>query len=629
MIPLKIFLLATVWTYWNHECADHLRRSSAGSDSVFAIGDWLPQWYERLHGDELIAKAADCGVDTVYCHFFKGFGLGHEQVEMERTKEFAARAHANGVKVLGYCQFNSLYYEELINEIPDLEKWTARKVDGSISTYGGFYYRWSPCIECREFKAYLKKVVEYGIKDIGLDGFHFDNSYARDCHCERCQAAFRQYLSRTIKNPRETCGLSSFRNVRIPNREGVADPLTICLQRFRHAQLAAFHREMFDFVKSFGRDKLVLHNPGYGRKPFDLRGVDAEIEPKSCDFMMAENPRFIHAGMDGRLVTQVFAYKIGRCFGFKVFDSTWPKLKDNESGMDKVGIPQSQDSIDRFYAQGMIYGDIAGCPWLVRSTRKGGEVILDDPLQYESAARAFKFYRTHRERLYDTIPVARAHLLYATDTFYGWCFEANGFKSFIDASERLNAEAVPYTVIGKNDMAFLKAGELLVLPDLRFMSDDLYQEIVAAATRGVKILQTGKAGEYHETGRARSVDDPAVELRAIHSKVSEVPAEFKVDISREGIMVETQMNKKGEFVMHLLRPANDLPIDDLVVAMCDRNHFGDAELFSFDNGCGLVGTAHREDGGISLKVRNFRTMCSIVFCKTKNEKKGVTSHEDD
>ena len=26
--------------------------------SVFTIGKWLPQWYERLHGEDLIAKAA-------------------------------------------------------------------------------------------------------------------------------------------------------------------------------------------------------------------------------------------------------------------------------------------------------------------------------------------------------------------------------------------------------------------------------------------------------------------------------------------------------------------------------------------------------------------------------------------
>ena len=55
---------------------------------------------------------------------------------MERTKEFAKIAHRHGVKVLGYCQFNSLYYEAMLDEVPNLEQWTARKMDGSILTYG-------------------------------------------------------------------------------------------------------------------------------------------------------------------------------------------------------------------------------------------------------------------------------------------------------------------------------------------------------------------------------------------------------------------------------------------------------------------------------------------------------------
>ena len=113
---------ATVWSYWNHEPADHLRRMGYSRPSVFTVGEWLPQWYDRLHGEELISKVADCGVDTVYSHFFKGFGIKHEHAEMERTKEFAKIAHRHGVKVLGYCQFNSLYYEAMLDEVPDLEQ---------------------------------------------------------------------------------------------------------------------------------------------------------------------------------------------------------------------------------------------------------------------------------------------------------------------------------------------------------------------------------------------------------------------------------------------------------------------------------------------------------------------------
>lgn len=619
MTVVNILLLATVWSYWNHEPADHLRRMSYSTPSVFTIGEWLPQWYERLHGEELIAKASEIGIDTVYCHFFKGFGLKHEHAEMERTKEFAKVAHARGVKVLGYCQFNSLYYEAMLEEIPDLSDWTVRDMDGRIGTYG-HYYRWSPCIESREFRDYLKKAIRYGIEEVGLDGFHFDNSYARDCHCERCQDAFRAWLAENVKNPREACGLADFRHVRIPPKleqsaamPELHDPMQIWRQRFRHAQLAAFHKEIFDFVKSFGADRLVLHNPAFGRNEFETRGLDVSIQPESCDFMMTENSRFIREEPDGALVTQVAAYKLGRRFGFRIFDSTWPKIADVDWMEPRTGIPRDGASISRFYAQGMIYGDIAGCPWLVRSTKKGSEVILDDPLQAKLARRAFGFYKTSRDRLYNTAPSARTHLLYFTDTFYGWNWNASGFQSFVDASEKLNSGCVPYVIAAESDIAALDAGDLLVLPDARFLSRRLYGAIADAGRRGVRILPLGLAGLYDENGRERAKDDPIVGLKSVANVVPEVPPEFKVEISERGIMAETQINRRGEFVLHLLRPANVSTLNELHVSIGDKRATASAEIFSFEDGCTLGDTVRDASGRIVLTIRNFRTMCSIVF----------------
>lgn len=613
---------ATVWSYWNHEPADHLRRMGHSRPSVFTVGEWLPQWYDRLHGEELISKVADCGVDTVYSHFFKGFGIKHEHAEMERTKEFAKIAHRHGVKVLGYCQFNSLYYEAMLDEVPDLEQWTARKMDGSILTYGTAYYRWSPCIESREFVDYLKKVIRYGMEEIGLDGFHFDNSYARDCHCDRCQKAFREYLAATVPDPRAICGLADFRHVRIPpkSEQGALgqerhDPMQLWRQRFRHVQLARFHKEIFDYVKSFGPDRLVLHNPAFGRYDFDARSLDVSIEPESCDFLMAENDRFIRAEPDGKLITQVVTYKLGRRFGFRVFDSTWPKVSEVDWMEPHVGIPCEADSIRRFYAQGMIYGDIVGCPWLVRSTKNGSEVIFDNPLQAEEARRAFSFYKAHRKRLYDSTPAARTHLLYATDTFYGWSYMANGFHSFVNAAERLNGEAVPYTIATEGDIASMKGGELLVLPDIRFLSKRLYDVIAAAGRRGVKMLVLGLAGLYDENGIERAKGNPVVGLAEVANRVKEIPRQFKVEMSERGIMAETQINKRGELVLHLLRPGNVSTIGELHVAIGDVRATIDAELFSLDEGCALNDVRRDGTGRTVLTIRNFRTMCSILFRK--------------
>ena len=624
MTMANMLILATIWSYWNHEPADHLRRMSYTKPSVFTVGEWMPQWCERLHCEELIAKAASLGVDTVYCHFFKGFGLKHEHDEIERTKAFAKIARSHGVKVLGYCQLNSLYYEALLGEAPDLEKWTARNIDGSVGLYGSHYYRWAPCVESREFIDYLKKVIRYGMEDVGLDGFHFDNSYPRDCHCERCQAAFRAWLAENVPDPREACGLADFRHVRIPPKYDpqsagpeMHDPMQIWRQKFRHAQIARFHKEMFDYVKSFGADKLVLHNPAFGRGRFDTTGVDVAMQPGSCDFMMAENGRFIREEPDGRFVTQTATYKLGRRFGFRVFNSSWPTVREVDWMEPHVGIPRDADSIMRFCAEGMIYGDIAGCPWLVRSTKKGNEVILDDPLQTELAGRVFKFYKANRERLFDTLPSARTHLLYATDTFYGWSGSPGGYVSFLDAVEKLNREAVPHVIADEGDIAALKRGDLLVLPDIRFLSRRLYDAIADAGRRDVKILALGAAGLYDENGRERAKGDPVIGLSEVENTVADVPPEFKIETSERGIMAEMQVNKRGELVLHLLRPGNTSTIPELRVAIGDmagwRVFAPPPELFSIECDCSLADARRDAAGRIALAIRDFRTTCSIVF----------------
>ena len=619
----------TVWSYWNHEPADHLRRMSYTRPSVFTLGEWLPNWYERLHGEELISEAASLGVNTVYCHFFKGLGLKHERAEMERTKEFAKIAHKHGVKVIGYCQMNSLYCETMLGEVPELKDWAVRTYEGGIGLYCRQYYRWAACIESRGFREYLKQVIRYGVEEIGLDGFHFDNSYPRDCHCERCQAAFRKWLAANIKNPREVAGLSDFNHVRLPPMVSLGaagqewhDPIMLGAFRFRHAQLAGFHQEIFDYVKSFGANKIVLHNPAFARTEFAGRGIDVAIEPKNCDLLFAENSRFIRAEADGSFVTQTVPYKLGRRFGFKVINSSWPKIPADEDFREPhAGIPRDADSILRFYAEGMIYGDVVGSPWLVRSTKRGAGVILDDPVQAAAAETAFGFFRKHRERLFDTRPVAKTHLLYATDTFYGWAYKGGGFQSFMNAAERLNEQAVPYKIVVESDIAQLKSGDLLVLPDIRFLSHGLYEAIAAAGERGIRILPLGQAGNYDENGRERAKGNPIVGLEKVVNKMPAIPNEYKIAMSSAGIMVETQINKRGEFVLHLLRPGNtstipelDIAFDDACVPGCSNSKFPKPELFSFDGSCALAGTQH-DTAGYTLKVRNFRTMCSILFNK--------------
>jgi len=612
-----------IWSYWCHEPADHLRRMGT-NPSVFTLGEWMPKWYERMHGEELISRAAGYGVNHVYMHFFKGFGLRHEHDEMERTREFAKIAHARGVKILAYCTFGTVYYETIKDEFPDLESWMARDQSGRIVEYGGVagqYYRWRPCIESREYVDYLKKVISYGIEHVGIDGFHFDNSQINPCYCERCQAAFRAWLTENVKDPHPICGLRHFRHVRIPpmpqHAEGgdeVHDPLTIWAVRFRKARHERFFAELFGHVKSYGRDKLILHNSGYMRKTWNTAASYSK-PALDADFQIIENPYTVRVEK-GRAYTQILGYKMSRRIGFRLMDGTWYRNPDGT-----VTIPRDSDRFERFFAQGIVYGNVCGAAWMPRSTKTGDRTIMDLPAVDGAMKRAFGYFRAHAD-LYDGGPVAKAHLLYSEDNCYGMSrkgFNA-GFCDILDLAERLNVARIPYTVAMENDIEKIPAGDTLVLPDLRYARVAQHDRLVAAAARGVRLVLTGQYGLYNENGIERDLEDPIIGLSRAKGISHDLPTEEAVavrDANGKDVpfaTIETTVNAAGDFIFHILRPDNETTLGRVTITIPNgRLRKGQKpEHFTFDADCRLV-DATVEEGRAVLTVDGLKTFATVRF----------------
>jgi hypothetical protein len=67
------------WSWWGWEPLDHYRRVGGNVAAVDTAAPWVQKWYDRLHSEELVAKMAGLGVNLAITHYFKGFGLKHEQ----------------------------------------------------------------------------------------------------------------------------------------------------------------------------------------------------------------------------------------------------------------------------------------------------------------------------------------------------------------------------------------------------------------------------------------------------------------------------------------------------------------------------------------------------------------------
>ena len=156
------------WAWWGWEPWEHHRRAGGITGAVDGSSHWLHQWYDRLHTEELVELMAKVGVNMAITHFFKGFGLQHERAEQQRTAQLVRLAHKHGIRVIGYCQFRSLYYETFMLEEPSAENWIQRDPSGKpVPYYGKQYFRWMPCIHSQEFRDYTKRAVRVGIEGNG------------------------------------------------------------------------------------------------------------------------------------------------------------------------------------------------------------------------------------------------------------------------------------------------------------------------------------------------------------------------------------------------------------------------------------------------------------------------------
>ncbi len=607
-----------IWSNWNHEPIDHLRRLGENKISIFTLGEWLPEWYDRLHSVELIKKGAEMGINTIYTHFFKGFGLIHEHDDMERMREFVEIAHKYGVEVIGYIQLGTLNYETLLDEIPNLKEWIAVDTNGKPLTYGSHYYRWRPCLESREFIEYYKKVLLYGLKHVGLDGFHFDGSRVRECYCDKCLASFRKYLNETIKNPRELVGLNHFNHVEFPPEvsywtggvDEVHDVITLYRGRFRHLQLHKAQSELFDFIKENG-GKHVLHNPGLLRPDFGGY-IDPQLNPKSCDFVFGENNNFI-VHKNGKNEHQVLAYKVAERFNFKLFDAPWLHMSKSPTDDEDVVIPNEKSIIDRFLTQGMIFGNISGAPWFVRSQKMGSKVTIDDENHYNTTKNAFDYFKQNAE-LYDAKTVTKVKLLYATDTFYGYV--KTGYVDFQKTANDLTKNGVPYSIITEDQIDNVEQGEVIVLPNYRYAPTSQYEKIKSATERGVRVLMIGSYGLCTENGKERDHRNPIRNLQGLDNVLTEIPDDVKIKTDVSDALLEIRRNAKGNYVFHVLRIDND---DTLKTAEFEFNSdlFGNevnAKLYSIDPDCALDSVTIK-DGVVKIKIRNLTTMASIEFSK--------------
>ncbi len=493
------------WSWWGWEPPDHYRRTGGVVGAIDVDAPGFLAWYDRLHSEDLVRTMADLGINLAVTHFFKGFGLKHEYPQQQRTASLVRLAHRHGVKVLGYCQSRSLYYESFLDEQPQAEHWIQRDENGQPKTWGAAYFRWAPCIECRQFRDYMKRAITVGLKDVGLDGFQFDNDYAQPCYCPRCQQAFRDWLTQHYPSPRDRYGLATFDHVRQPPTRKpspgtIDDPLVQDWVRYRCDSLGRYLRELTDHARSIRPDVILLNNPGHPRafdEPYRI-SVWPPTTEQTMTLMFAENRNFPGLERDV-LYSQIRACKEAAAVGYRIVSTTW--RRGSETGL---GLPQEPREVALQVAQSAAFGAVPGTNWALRSVGPGDRMQIDRDDLRATLGQYLDFVRQQQQHLAAARPVRDVAVLHS---FSSLTFDAsNTFRYLLGAEESLIRGGFPWEIVFGDDLSRLDGFSVLVLACHALLSDDECAAVRERVKRGAALVLIGPNGTRNENGRIRNAD---------------------------------------------------------------------------------------------------------------------------
>lgn len=579
-----------VWAFWGHEPKQFYQRRHSDLWSQLGNGEWIPDWYDRLHTEEAIAKAAAMGVNEIYIHFYKGFGLEMEREDMMRTAEVVQIGHKYGIKVIGYCTIGTFYYETLADELPGaIEHCSCVGEDGKIihpTFEGGFVSRNYTCYNSSlYFEEYYPKVIEFGLKTVKLDGFHFDNGANTACYCHRCVEAFREYLRQNVPDPK-AYALHSFDHVALPGKDSKNEPLRLQFLKYRRDVCAKRHQKTFQLVKSINPEAIVLYNCGIGRfSPPGYVGYDPAYTPAEADQVFIETGSFIRYE-DGKLTTTAPGFKLGKRLGLAVLNTSW---LHNEKSMR---IPETPEEITLFQAESLVFGSDCGSNWLARPLKSGkGGMVMDTEPHHSLLSKIFHYYLDNPDLYAESRSCAKVKVLYHSDSRL-MDHEVNR-TAFYDVCNDLLVRHIPFEVIFPEDK--LSAEDTLILPGVVMLSQ---KEVDYFKSLPCKVIAVTPAGVYNEEGAERCT--PAIPA----GDLADIKEEFEVN--KEGILLETALTPDGSKLLHLINCANGADAENVTVKLPFTA--SKVQIFSYETGLTAVLTAPD-----TVTVPAFRTLCTLKF----------------
>ena len=486
------------WTFGAHEPITMYRRKGVRTTGgIEGSSKWVASWLDWFD-TESPKLMKDLGLNWCHCRFYKGMGWEFEKRDFPNVKRFVDAAHANGVNVLAYIQFMTLYYENMFAEIPNLEDWAACDHEGKrMYYYGGGYYRWVPCISCDEWIDYLIPIMRRAVTEGGFDGVMFDNAFSRHCHCERCQRKFREHLAK-LPSAAERFGFDDLRFVLIPpdaalDAAEIKDALVQEWLFWRHGQMNAIFAKFRRELKAANPDAILSCNSQGVRNPGGMRSLCVNVPAllKNLDLFIAQNgnyPNYDVAKDQIRGRSRIL--KIYRTMGVPAV-----ALCDNDSNMT----PEQE----RFYLLPLVEDLVlGGIPTDRTVVSPGNDCFYDEAkvARRRPMLKAFNAFVAENRAMLESKPYEPVKLLF---TPQATVLSERCHRGLGVAEEICLRRHVPfgYIISTPDDLTIPSDTQVVVMSDQTCLSEFQRERLVAWAKAGGKLIVTGDSGRCDELNR--------------------------------------------------------------------------------------------------------------------------------
>jgi len=457
-----------------------------GGQSVEAEREWLQD-----RSEEAIRSFKEHGINLLVLNLHKGAGLKAEAADIEPTRKAVQIAHKYGIKVVGYVGA-SIFYETLQREEPQARDWIQVDEFGRPIYYTGEQtFRYMACRNNPGYQEFTRKVIRAGIKDVGLDGLHFDQMRAHaepiSCRCRYCREQFREFVRKRYAGERMRLrfGFPELHEIAPPPYGLVEGPVRFPELRnpvmqewalFRAESQAQRFHEIEEYIHELNPSAFFQGNPTMhpDANVGFIYGVDQGKMLDIGAMLWCEDGNQAAWTPDGRLITKARSYKVIRAMG--------------NSLLNWIEFERYGGSSELRAAEALAYGDrnlgvVAGGDVGVMQPRPGVQRLID-------------FFWSRAKQLTGTVEVADIGVLRSFASI-----EFNPSRSLASTmlfEQSLIQSRLPFAMVFDRHLRDLKRYKVLVLAEQDALSDEQLSLIRAFVKEGGGLVATGNTSVLTE-----------------------------------------------------------------------------------------------------------------------------------